>query len=93
MAPAINRMSRSLTSAQATAIQFFFCRSISPPTGMPKPGRRNCGRLLLTWLCQEEIAASRTSIQCFTGAAVPLCKCVMQPMLAEMIARGASSPK
>jgi hypothetical protein len=31
MAPAINRMSRSLTSAQATAIQFFFCRSISPP--------------------------------------------------------------
>ena len=38
-------------------------------------------------------ASSSTSTQCRTGVAVPLCRCVMQPMLAEMIACGCSSPR
>lgn len=33
-------------------------------------------------------ASSSTSTQCRTGVAVPLCKCVMQPILAETITSG-----
>ena len=36
-------------------------------------------------------ASSTTCTQCFTGVWVPLCKCVMQPMLAEVMTLGASA--
>ena len=35
-----------------------------------------------------KIAASSNSTQCFTGVCVPLCKWVMQPMLAETMTSG-----
>ncbi len=38
-------------------------------------------------------ASSSTSTQCRTGVPVPLCRWVMQPMLAERIMSGGCSPK
>ncbi|MDB5830169.1 MAG: hypothetical protein JWQ73_4389 [Variovorax sp.] len=35
-----------------------------------------------------EIAVSSSSIQCLTGTPLPLCRCVMQPMLAEATTLG-----
>ena len=37
---------------------------------------------------QPASASSSTSTQCRTGVAVPLCRCWMQPMLAETMACG-----
>ena len=37
--------------------------------------------------------SSSSSTQCRTGVAVPLCKWVMQPMLAETIVSGFISPR
>ena len=34
------------------------------------------------------IAASSNSIQCLTGTPLPLCRCVMQPMLADAMTLG-----
>ena len=38
-------------------------------------------------------ASSSTSTQCLTGMVVPVCKCPMQPMLAEMTALGSKADK
>ena len=38
-------------------------------------------------------ASSSTSIQCFTGVVVPVCRCWMQPMLADTITCGASGAR
>jgi predicted signal transduction protein with EAL and GGDEF domain len=42
---------------------------------------------------QSVKAWSRTSTQWRTGTSVPLCRCVMQPMLADTMVSGASSDK
>ncbi len=42
---------------------------------------------------QNPKASSSTSTQCRTGVAVPLCRCVMQPMLALAITAGRSSSR
>ena len=63
------------------------------PAAMDVRRKRRVGRELLIARRHRASASSRTSIQCRTGVAVPLCRCWMQPMLAETIASGASSSR
>ena len=63
------------------------------PGAMHVRRQRRVGGELLVARRHRASASSTTSIQCRTGVAVPLCRCVMQPMLAETMVSGASSSR
>jgi len=70
-------------------------RAIAPPGTSPGGASTNTGWSRWWALTALYKASSSTSTQCFTGVAVPLCRCWMQPTLALMMVcacRGARLP-